>query len=102
MRSNSPSYGFLFAVFILLSLVAFVPGQTSPQSGKGAPSTAMHEAAGPSTDPSKYVGAETCKTCHEEIYNAGKKLRTGRPRWTRKAGHHTRAARGAMVRAPTM
>ena len=34
MRSNSPSYGFLFAVFILLSLVAFVPGQTSRKVAK--------------------------------------------------------------------
>ena len=68
MRSNSPFYGFLFSVLIPLLLVAFVPGQTSPQSGKGAPSPAMHAAAGSSTDSSKYVGAETCKTCHEEIY----------------------------------
>src|SRR5580692_718582 len=77
MRSNSPSHGFLFSVLILLLLVAFVPGQTSPQSGKGAPSPAMHAAAGPSTDSSKYVGAETCKTCHEEIYNSWEKS----PHW---------------------
>src|SRR5580704_2783138 len=77
MRSNSPSYGFLFSVLILLLLVAFVPGQTASQSGKGAPSPAMHAAAGPSTDPSKYVGAETCKTCHEEVYNGWEKS----PHW---------------------
>ena len=31
----------------------------------------------PSSEGSKYVGAETCKTCHEEIYNAWEKT----PHW---------------------
>ncbi|MGC1374093.1 MAG: DmsE family decaheme c-type cytochrome [Candidatus Sulfotelmatobacter sp.] len=34
-------------------------------------------ASAPSPDASKYVGAETCKTCHEEIYNAWEKT----PHW---------------------
>ena len=77
MRSSFPSYGVLFSILILLLLVAFVLGQTSPQSGKGAPSPAMHATSGPSTDASKYVGAETCKTCHEDIYNGWEKS----PHW---------------------
>jgi DmsE family decaheme c-type cytochrome len=36
--------------------------QATPQSSAHLMGTAQ------STDPSKYVGAETCKTCHEKIY----------------------------------
>jgi DmsE family decaheme c-type cytochrome len=34
-------------------------------------------ASAPSSEASKYVGAETCKTCHEEIYNSWEKT----PHW---------------------
>lgn len=36
---------------------------------KSAPPSAAAPASAPSADASKYVGAETCKTCHEELYN---------------------------------
>jgi DmsE family decaheme c-type cytochrome len=77
---------------ILLSLVffffagpAFAPGQTSsptPPPAKNVQSPASPAAAplpigAPPPEVSKYVGAETCKTCHEEIYNAWSKT----PHW---------------------
>ena len=78
MRSNFPaSRSLLFSVLFLFLLVAAAPGQTVLPSGKAAPSPAAQAAAAPSADPSKYVGAETCKTCHEEIYNGWEKS----PHW---------------------
>jgi hypothetical protein len=65
------------SVLVPFFLLVLAIGQTSPQGSKGAPSPAMHAAAGASTDSSKYVGAETCKTCHEEIYNGWEKS----PHW---------------------
>src|ERR1700728_4449290 len=77
---------------ILLSLVffffagpAFAPGQTSsptPPPAKNVQSPASPAAAAlpigaPAPEASQYVGAETCKTCHEEIYNAWSKT----PHW---------------------
>ena len=70
---------------ILLSLVfffftgpAFAPGQTSsptPPPAKNvqspvSPAAAALPIGAPPPEVSKSVGAETCKTCHEEIYNA--------------------------------
>jgi DmsE family decaheme c-type cytochrome len=74
---------------ILLSLIlfffaglSFVPAQTAapppaqapapapaPAPAKSVPSSNAPAAAAPSPEASKYVGAETCKTCHEAIYN---------------------------------
>ncbi len=70
---------------ILLSLILFVvagltlaPGQTAPPSPeKSAQSTTAPAPSAPPADASQYVGAETCKTCHEEIYNAWEKT----PHW---------------------
>ena len=57
---------------------AHVAGQASQQSaGKNAQSTSATAATAPSSEGSKYVGAETCKTCHEEIYNVWEKT----PHW---------------------
>ena len=44
---------------------------------KSAQSASAAAAAAPAAEASKYVGAETCKTCHEEIYNAWEKT----PHW---------------------
>src|SRR5271165_5991432 len=69
-----------------LFVVAFAPGQTSPPPpAKSGPSTSSAVASTPSPevsedttkDVSKYVGAETCKTCHEEIYDSWEKT----PHW---------------------
>jgi DmsE family decaheme c-type cytochrome len=72
-------YRFLLLIFFLC-VVIFAPGQTSPPTpGKTVQSTTAPAAAAPSSSPdvSKYVGAETCKTCHEEIYDAWEKT----PHW---------------------
>src|ERR1039457_1945129 len=73
----------LFAVLLLFGIVAIAPGQARQQvTDKSGPSAngqsaSASVASAPSSDVSKYVGAETCKTCHEEIYNAWEKT----PHW---------------------
>jgi DmsE family decaheme c-type cytochrome len=68
----------LFSVVCLFVVVAFAPGQVRQQVvDKSAQSASAPVASAPSSDVSKYVGAETCKTCHEEIYNAWEKT----PHW---------------------
>jgi DmsE family decaheme c-type cytochrome len=70
---------------MLLSLILFfvaglalVSGQTSPPPpAKSVQSSNAPAAGAPSPEVSKYVGAETCKTCHEEIYNSWEKT----PHW---------------------
>ena len=74
--------GLLFAVLLLL-VAAIAPGQAAPgqasppAAAKNAQSSSAPAATAPSSDASKYVGAETCKTCHEEIYNSWEKT----PHW---------------------
>jgi hypothetical protein len=75
--SATSSRVLLFSIPFIFLLVVYAAGQTTPQSGKGAPSPAEHATAAPSADSSKYVGAETCKTCHEEIYSSWEKS----PHW---------------------
>ena len=70
---------------ILLSLIlffvaglSFVPAQTAaPPPAKSVQTSNAPAAAAPSPEDSNYVGAETCKTCHEEIYNQWEKT----PHW---------------------
>jgi DmsE family decaheme c-type cytochrome len=84
---------------MLLSLVSFffvaglAPGQTPDKSSdrptqssaapivpsptQSTPASASPTANPQSTDASKYVGAETCKTCHEKIYDGWEKT----PHW---------------------
>jgi DmsE family decaheme c-type cytochrome len=67
----------LFSTFFLL-VVADASGQASqPAPAKNAQSASAPPAAAASAEDSKYVGADTCKTCHEEIYNAWQKT----PHW---------------------
>src|SRR6202161_4383623 len=73
-------YRFLLLTVFFLCAVTFAPGQASPPTPvKTVQSTSAPAVAAPSSSPevSKYVGAETCKTCHEEIYNAWEKT----PHW---------------------
>ena len=66
---------------ILVSLILFfvagllsVPAQTAaPPPAKSVSSTKAPAAAAPPPAASQYVGADTCKTCHQEIYNAWEK-----------------------------
>jgi DmsE family decaheme c-type cytochrome len=72
----------LFSALCLL-LVASASAQTPTQGAgtsppsKSSPPAQTEVASTPSPEVSKYVGAETCKTCHEEIYNAWEKT----PHW---------------------
>src|ERR1700693_22180 len=76
-QSNLPAFRPLLLTFLLF-VVAFAPGQTSPPAaGKSVQSGTAPVTGTPSPEVSKYVGAETCKTCHEEIYNAWEKT----PHW---------------------
>ena len=55
----------------LLAPIAALAANKGDKSDKSEPPSA------PVQDTSKYVGAETCKTCHEEIYNSWEKT----PHW---------------------
>jgi DmsE family decaheme c-type cytochrome len=71
-------YQIPFLLVVPLFAVIFASGQASPpDSDKGAQSASAPSSAAPTSDDSKYVGAETCKTCHEDIYNAWEKT----PHW---------------------
>ena len=61
-----------FAVSFLF-VITFAPGQTTPP----VPEKIAQSASAPASEVSKYVGAETCKPCHEDIYNAWGKT----PHW---------------------
>ena len=52
-----------------------VAGQSSPSAAGLSASTPAPST--PSSDSSNYVGADTCNTCHEEIYGAWEKT----PHW---------------------
>ncbi|HLM80822.1 MAG TPA: multiheme c-type cytochrome, partial [Terriglobales bacterium] len=79
MPANSKSARvLLFPVLLLFVVVACAPGQARQQvADKSAQSARASAATAPSSDVSKYVGAETCKTCHEDVYNAWEKT----PHW---------------------
>jgi len=67
----------LFSIPFIFLLIVLATGQTKPQADKSGQSAARPGANAPSSGVSKYVGAETCKTCHEEIYNGWEKS----PHW---------------------
>src|ERR1035438_5007422 len=80
MTSNSRApRAVVFAVLFCVVSAAALAQAGAPKSGQSASVQAASSAATstPSPDTSKYVGAETCKTCHEEIYNAWEKT----PHW---------------------
>ncbi|MGB7942035.1 MAG: DmsE family decaheme c-type cytochrome [Terriglobales bacterium] len=79
MPANSRASRYLLlSVVCLFSFAAFAPSQARSQTAdKSAQSASTPAAAAPSSDVSKYVGAETCKTCHEEVFNAWEKT----PHW---------------------
>ena len=79
MPENSRTYRVsLFSVLFLFVVAALAPGQARQQvADKSTKSASAPVAIAPSSDGSKYVGTETCKTCHEDIYNAWEKT----PHW---------------------
>jgi hypothetical protein len=69
----------LSPILFFFASLALVSGQTGapPPPAKNVSSSNAPIAAALSPQASEYVGAETCKTCHEEIYNAWEKT----PHW---------------------
>jgi hypothetical protein len=78
MPANSRASRVLLFSVLFLFVAAVAPGQARQQPvDKSAQSASAPAAGAPSSEASKYVGAETCKTCHEEIYNGWEKT----PHW---------------------
>src|SRR6202167_4963422 len=73
---NSRAFLFPF-LFCVVSIVSASGQASQPVAAKSAQSGSAAATNAPSPDVSKYVGAETCKTCHEEIYNSWEKT----PHW---------------------
>src|ERR1700723_3840056 len=68
----------LSAILLFVAALPFAPGQTSPPPPAKSVQPSNATAAGaPSPETSQYVGAETCKTCHAEIYDRWEKT----PHW---------------------
>src|SRR5216684_1638844 len=59
----------IFAVLALVSVV-IVPGRAQ-QNGNKPQSSRQSKTYERPTDPSLYVGSETCKTCHEDMPSKG-------------------------------
>jgi DmsE family decaheme c-type cytochrome len=77
-RRGIPNQSNLLLLFCFLLGLAFTSGQASAQAaGNNVQSTSAAAPSTPSPEMSKYVGGETCKTCHEEIYSAWEKT----PHW---------------------
>jgi DmsE family decaheme c-type cytochrome len=87
MPANSKALRVLaFSSALFFVVTCSVAAQSSPPTPAQAPdkstpssdgSSGASAVSGPSSESSKYVGAETCKTCHEEIYNSWEKT----PHW---------------------
>ena len=57
----------LLAIAFAASIVAF--GQASPQQRQSQSSQGTNTSATNVSQSPDYVGSETCKACHEDIYN---------------------------------
>jgi DmsE family decaheme c-type cytochrome len=68
---------FLLSVFCMA--LAAAPGRAQDQANQATPSKDLSSAAAPSAQSpeSEYVGPETCKTCHEDMYKNFEKT----PHW---------------------
>ena len=75
----------LFPVLCLFASVALAPCQSGQQIAARSSAAANGQSASPRTasapssdsEAAQYVGSDTCKTCHEEIYNSWEKT----PHW---------------------
>ncbi len=78
MPANSRASRILLFATLFLFVAAVAPGQAPAKNpAKSAQSTSAPSPGTPVPDASKYVGADTCKTCHEEIYTSWEKT----PHW---------------------
>jgi hypothetical protein len=78
MPANSRATRVLLFSVLSLFVVGPALGQAGKQVADKSPQSANASAASAhGTEAGKYVGAETCKSCHGEIYNAWAKT----PHW---------------------
>ena len=78
MPANSSATRVLLFFVLSLFAVASAQSQAGQQVADKSPQSANTAAASVhGTEVGKYVGADTCKSCHEEIYNAWAKT----PHW---------------------
>jgi DmsE family decaheme c-type cytochrome len=73
LRNKHPRLPIGLCITAAVSLLTFL----APLERAADKSEKSEPAAAPVQDASKYVGAQTCKTCHEEIYNSWEKT----PHW---------------------
>ncbi len=68
MRQNrlSPLVAISFAALVILTLG---PGRLRAEDQQAPGNAALSQPETKPVDASQYVGAETCKTCHEDVYN---------------------------------
>ena len=69
MMKLRPQSGWASALLLLAALAWVTPSAAADKSTK--------QKSNPPADTSKYVGSDTCKTCHEDLYNAWAKT----PHW---------------------
>src|SRR6202167_6763359 len=78
MSANSRAFRVLLFSVLSVFVVASAPGQAGQQVAGKSPQSANTSAASVhGTEVEKYVGAETCKSCHAEIYSGWSKT----PHW---------------------
>jgi hypothetical protein len=84
-----------FTILCVLVAVSYAGGQ------QGQPATAKPGSSANMlvSDASKYVGAETCKTCHEEIYNGWEKTPHWKTTLNKDGGPPNRVAKAATAPA---
>src|ERR1700721_1755420 len=83
-------------LFVAASASGQAGHQIADKSGQSssAQAASASAASAPSSDVSKYVGAETCKTCHEEIYDAWEKTPHWKTTLNTKGGPSTQGCEG--------
>ena len=60
---------FLLSFLFLFCLASSVSRAQNPTGGKKPQSSSAMKAVASPAEDSKYVGSDTCKTCHEDRYN---------------------------------
>jgi len=77
VTTSRPARGLPFLILTLFLALSFTSVRAQQGANKSAQSTVVAAPNEPSPEDSRYVGAETCKTCHEDIYNGWEKS----PHW---------------------
>jgi DmsE family decaheme c-type cytochrome len=77
MRTKFIASSFVLPVLWVVFFTAALAQAQQPAEGKNAQSSGTPANSAFAAEASKYVGADTCKTCHEDIYNSWEKT----PHW---------------------